>query len=126
MGQYLTGTITFAKDELGKKACSYPVRYILPEPSKNASSSSKNNNHSENTSKESKDTTGTNAAAPCGNNASNLVSEPSTSSTSTATATKDKDSKEKSKMKKDDYNEALLDFKISTLEKLGKNFCRGL
>lgn len=33
-GQYLTGTITFVKDEQGKKIDTYPFRYIVPEVSK--------------------------------------------------------------------------------------------
>ena len=117
MGQYLTGSITFAKDELGKKACTYHVRYILPETTKNSSSSSKASSHSENNLKEVKDTTGNNAVASASNNTNG---EPSTSSSSTVTTSKEKESKDRSKMKIDDFNEALLDFKISTLEKLGK------
>ena len=31
-GQYLQGTVTFSKDDLGRKADVYPVRYILNEP----------------------------------------------------------------------------------------------
>lgn len=31
MGQYLQGTISFAKDDVGKKADAYPLRYILNE-----------------------------------------------------------------------------------------------
>jgi len=34
LGQYLAGTATFAKDELGKKADSYTLKYILPEVAK--------------------------------------------------------------------------------------------
>lgn len=122
MAQYLTGTVTFAKDELGKKACSYQVRYILPETTKN-SSSSKTSVQSENNSKETKDVTGTNVNGTNNANAVNGTNgDSSTSSSSTSTsASKEKESKDRSKMKVDDYNEALLDFKISTLEKLGKN-----
>uniref|UniRef100_A0A1B6LQD6 Tripeptidyl-peptidase 2 n=1 Tax=Graphocephala atropunctata TaxID=36148 RepID=A0A1B6LQD6_9HEMI len=41
-GHYLQGTITYSKDEIGKKVDSYPFKYILVEPGKK--SSSKNNN----------------------------------------------------------------------------------
>lgn len=34
VGQYLSGTITYSKDEIGKKADVYPFKYVLPEPSK--------------------------------------------------------------------------------------------
>lgn len=34
LGQYLSGTATFAKDEAGKKADTYTFKYILPEGSK--------------------------------------------------------------------------------------------
>jgi len=34
LGQYLAGTATFAKDEMGKKVDVYPFKYILPEGSK--------------------------------------------------------------------------------------------
>ncbi|XP_023235229.1 tripeptidyl-peptidase 2-like [Centruroides sculpturatus] len=38
-GQYLLGTVSFSKDELGKKADSYPFKYIIPEAPKKASKS---------------------------------------------------------------------------------------
>ncbi|XP_067127626.1 tripeptidyl-peptidase 2 [Centruroides vittatus] len=38
-GQYLLGTVSFPKDELGKKADSYPFKYIIPEAPKKASKS---------------------------------------------------------------------------------------
>ena len=38
-GQYLTGTMTLAKDEIGKKTDSYSVKYILAEPFRSKSSS---------------------------------------------------------------------------------------
>ncbi|XP_014663971.1 PREDICTED: tripeptidyl-peptidase 2-like [Priapulus caudatus] len=38
-GNYLLGTITFPKDELGKKANTYPYKYILAEPAKKPSKS---------------------------------------------------------------------------------------
>ncbi|XP_050519115.1 tripeptidyl-peptidase 2 [Diabrotica virgifera virgifera] len=40
---YLTGTITYAKDELGKKADVYPFKYILTENNSKKSSSSNGN-----------------------------------------------------------------------------------
>lgn len=33
-GHYLSGTITYTKDENGKKADTYPFKYVLPEPCK--------------------------------------------------------------------------------------------
>lgn len=33
-GHYLSGTISYTKDEKGKKADVYPFKYVLPEPSK--------------------------------------------------------------------------------------------
>lgn len=104
MGQYLTGTITYAKEELPKKTCTYHIRYILPEATKSSSSSSKNAAQSDTSSKDASNSTAT-SAAPNGSN------EVSTTSPS-------KETKERSKMKADDFNEALTDFKISTLEKL--------
>merc|ERR1719500_2161191 len=38
-GQYLTGTMTLAKDEIGRKTDSYSVKYILAEPFRSKSSS---------------------------------------------------------------------------------------
>ena len=38
-GQYLTGTMTLAKDEIGRKTDSYAVKYILAEPFRSKSSS---------------------------------------------------------------------------------------
>lgn len=112
----MTGTITYAKDELGKKACCYNIRYILPETSK--SSSNKSQAQSESSSKETKENScNSSLASTACNVAANINgtnNEPSTTSSL-------KDAKDKSKMKVDDYNEALVDFKINTLEKLGKN-----
>merc|ERR1719273_1593562 len=34
LGQYLSGTITFAKDDLGKKADIYPLKFVLNEAPK--------------------------------------------------------------------------------------------
>ena len=34
LGQYLQGTATFAKDEVGKKVDVYPFKYILPDAGK--------------------------------------------------------------------------------------------
>lgn len=39
-GQYLLGTISFAKDELGKKADTYPFKYVIPEAPKKSSKTS--------------------------------------------------------------------------------------
>jgi len=41
-GQYLSGTVTYAKDELGKKVDSYSFKYVLADPGKK--SSAKNGN----------------------------------------------------------------------------------
>merc|ERR1712223_2382471 len=41
IGQYLQGTMTLAKDECGKKADVYPVKYILNEPAKREKSAGK-------------------------------------------------------------------------------------
>merc|ERR1719362_1539691 len=43
IGQYLQGTMTLAKDEFGKKADVYPVKYILNEPAKREKSTAKKN-----------------------------------------------------------------------------------
>ena len=43
IGQHLQGTMTLAKDECGKKADIYPVKYILNEPSKREKSNTKKN-----------------------------------------------------------------------------------
>jgi len=39
VGHFLSGTITFAKDVIGKKVDVYPFTYVLPEPPKKSSSS---------------------------------------------------------------------------------------
>ncbi|KAK3925767.1 Tripeptidyl-peptidase 2 [Frankliniella fusca] len=106
LGQYLSGSISYAKDELGKKACVYPLRYILPEVSKSSSS-----NKSSSAEKDARNGVSSVTLGPVSSTSINGTSEPSTSSPS-------KDSKDKSKMKGEDYNEALQDFKISILEKL--------
>lgn len=41
VGQYLTGNITYAKDELGKKVDMYPFKYVLGEPGKKTKASGK-------------------------------------------------------------------------------------
>ena len=43
IGQYLQGTMTLAKDECGKKADVYNVKYILNEPSKREKATTKKN-----------------------------------------------------------------------------------
>lgn len=48
-GQYLTGTIAFAKDEIGKKVDVYPFKYILMEPGKKNTSSSSSSKTNEKT-----------------------------------------------------------------------------
>ncbi|GBP73480.1 Tripeptidyl-peptidase 2 [Eumeta japonica] len=40
LGQLLTGTVTFAKDELGRKVDYYDVQYVVPEPPKRSTSNS--------------------------------------------------------------------------------------
>lgn len=37
-GQYLTGTISYAKDETGKKVDTYPFKFVPYEPGKKSSS----------------------------------------------------------------------------------------
>ena len=47
LGQYLSGTITFAKDDLGKKADIYPLKFVLneaPKKDKNKNGGNNNNN----------------------------------------------------------------------------------
>lgn len=73
VGHYLQGTISYAKDELGKKADVYKFKYIMPESAK------KNKGES------SKD-------------------------------------KEKEKQKAEDLDDAMRDFSISWLAKLGEVF----
>ncbi|EEB17144.1 tripeptidyl-peptidase, putative [Pediculus humanus corporis] len=41
-GHYLSGTISYTKDENGKKADVYPFKYILPEPGKKTSGNEEN------------------------------------------------------------------------------------
>ena len=48
LGQYLSGTVTFSKDEFGKKADVYPLRYILNEAPKKDKNKSNNNKKNEN------------------------------------------------------------------------------
>lgn len=113
LGQYLTGTITFAKDELGKKACSYLIRYILPEPTKNTNKNATSQAESgpKETPKDSPSNSSTTSVLSNGTNEANSNSP---------TSCKDKETKEKPKEKLEDYNEALVEFKISHLEKLGE------
>ncbi|PNF43825.1 Tripeptidyl-peptidase 2 [Cryptotermes secundus] len=40
LGHFLTGTITYSKDEIGKKVDVYPFKYVLPESPKKTSKSS--------------------------------------------------------------------------------------
>ncbi|XP_017876642.1 tripeptidyl-peptidase 2 isoform X2 [Ceratina calcarata] len=44
-GSYLQGTLTFCKDENGKKVDCHTIKYILSEPTKKSSSSSSNNTY---------------------------------------------------------------------------------
>ncbi|KAK6617784.1 hypothetical protein RUM43_014012 [Polyplax serrata] len=46
-GHYLSGTITYTKDEIGKKADIYPFKYVLPEQCKKSSTSSEDNKEQE-------------------------------------------------------------------------------
>ncbi|GLH08749.1 Tripeptidyl-peptidase 2 [Gryllus bimaculatus] len=39
VGQFLSGTITYAKDEIGKKVDTYPFKYVIPEPPKRTNKS---------------------------------------------------------------------------------------
>ncbi|XP_059484190.1 tripeptidyl-peptidase 2 isoform X2 [Neocloeon triangulifer] len=93
MGQYLSGTISLAKDEIGKKVDLYSFRYILPpEPPKKQS-----NNGSKVAAAAAA------AAATC----------------SSSSAESKEGSKEKERSKADEFNEALRDMQISWLSKIG-------
>ncbi|KAF4524231.1 hypothetical protein B566_EDAN012199 [Ephemera danica] len=96
IGQYLSGTISYAKDEIGKKVDVYPFRYILPpEPPKKQATTGKSPTSS---------ATGTPPPAP--------------TTTCADTAVNGNKEKEKERSKWDDYQEALRDLRTNWLSKM--------
>ncbi|OXU24497.1 hypothetical protein TSAR_010597 [Trichomalopsis sarcophagae] len=54
LGSYLQGTITFCKDEIGKKVDVHPFKYVLSEPAKKPASQQNNKNDNNNKDKTTK------------------------------------------------------------------------
>ena len=123
LGQYLSGSITYAKDELAKKVCFYPFRYVLSEaPKKTSSSANANSSNNNNNNNNNNNGNACSAANAASSTASSNGDAPATAAASASAPppAKDADSEKATKTKYDEYLEAVRDLKTSWLSKLGK------